>query len=542
MKGKKMPVSAEQMRKLLGPTRVSRDVYRQFFIKLYQTHPEKIEELMNCRFTDNIPRRGTQRIDLGAGDDIVVHKTDPKGRPNYKDYDKYKLDEEKNIWLMINNDTGLAEKKLVWVCRKLGLSLEEAAFLLSVDSSALSSADDGNEVGGVEDGETETMTEEMIDVILDYYPVNNTIYAGFFDNLYARHPEMIDRLLKDHPSFRESRVVNGNQRIDIGSAEEVRVYSELPRRGRSSSTRDAGRHLIDEDRQIYLNLGDNQAAKKKKIVRVCNWLGIPIEEAEEMLKAALAADDGSDRPCDEDIRMMKEFFGGHIIKSSHYQRFFRELYLSHPEKLASLIGRRFTDDALNGRNNRIDLGPRDTLDAQWDRQKDGNSTVRNIYAIDESYDLWLSVNLGTDAMKKKLLWVCRTLDISPEEARFYLFGEEPQQSGAGSVETSAADAADDIHETSPAADSAFLTDSKDETYDVSDASKPEKNEPAVENDANSLEVEIDSALDELEKQLTGLLRRGGIGLIEIASRIEELNKLKGELAGLKERISKALSK
>ena len=536
-----MPVSAEQMRKLLGPTKVSRDVYRQFFIKLYQTHPEKIEKLMNCRFTDNIPRRGTQRIDLGAGDDIVVHKTDPKGRPNYKDYDKYKLDEEKNIWLMINNDPGLAEKKLVWVCRKLGLSLEEAAFLLSVEGSALSSVDDGNEVGGVEDGETETMTEEMIDVILDYYPVNNTIYAAFFDNLYARHPEMIDWLMKEHPSFRENRVVNGNQRIDIGSSEEVRVYSEQPRRGRSSSTRDAGRHLIDEDRQIYLNLGDNQAAKKKKIVRVCNWLGIPVEEAEEMLKAALAEDDGSDRPGDEDIRMLKEFFGGHIIKSSHYQRFFRELYCSHPEKLASLIGKRFTDDAVNGRNNRIDLGHRDALDAQWDRQKDGNSTVRNRYAIDEANDLWLSVNLGTDAMKKKLLWVCRTLDISPEEARFYLFGEESEQSDAGSVENSAGDAADDLHGESPVEDTASPIESGNKTSDVSDESEADKNEPAVENDANSLEVEIDSALDELGKQLTESLRKGGTGLVEIASRIEELNKLKGELAGLKERISKALS-
>ena len=382
---------------------------------------------------------------------------------------------------------------------------------------------------------------QNLERILDGNPVNNFIYRSFFENLYARHPKMIRWLMKERPSFRTNRAVNGNVRIDIGKMEDIRAYADV-RKDRNYVAPDSGKYPIDKENNIYLYTLPNADAKKNKLVLVICWLDISDEEVEELLKPAIEANEGNGRQNDEDTRMINEIFCGRDVGSKLYQCFFRELYRRRPEEFASLIGKRFTDDPVTGRNNRIDLGSKDALNAQWDRQRNEGATDHDRSPIDDKKEFWLVTNGAESKLKEKILWVCRTLDISPEEARFYLFGEEPQQSGAGSVENSAGDAADDLHGESPVEDTASPIESREETSDVSDASEPEKNEPAVENDANSLEVEIDSALDELEKQLNESLRRGGTGLVEIAAKIEELNKLKGELAGLKDRISKALSK
>lgn len=376
------------------------------------------------------------------------------------------------------------------------------------------------------------MTEEKLIKILGGCPVNNTIYTGFFDSLYAAHPEMIDTLLKEHSSFRNSSDVSGLAQADIGGWEAVQVHNKNYRAA------DDGKYCIDKEKDIYLDKGDNNDQKKDKLIRVCNWLCLSNEEVEELLKPALEKNGGRGRLCEEDASMMEAIFGGRKITGRIYKQFFIELYNADPVMLANLgrNGCRFTDDPINGRNGRNDLGSYDLTNPAMGHRNNANPG-QDRHQIGKAHDLWLVVAGPDSTMKRKLLWVCRKLDISPETARFYLFGIEP---GKESDESEGNDTESIPAEEKPT-DTPVENESTNETAVTPNVAEPETDEPAEEGEAISLEGEIDSAIDKLQKQWADSFGKTGTDLNVIITKRDKLINLKKELSDLKGRIRKALS-
>lgn len=121
-----------EMREAIGTDNIGRDLYMAFFARLYQKSPEMIFDLVNNfpSFRRNEAKNSKPRIDIGKYEDIHIHNQQPGNRPNYKTYDRFPIDESKQIWLMTCNNPSMAFDKIILICNRFNISFSEAKTLL----------------------------------------------------------------------------------------------------------------------------------------------------------------------------------------------------------------------------------------------------------------------------------------------------------------------------------------------------------------------------------------------------------------------------
>ncbi len=104
--------------RIMGSRPFNRDVYRDFFKRLYEKYPEKVLELRETHPSFRVSRAVNRppRIDLGKREEIIVHLIQPgENRPGYENYDVFVIDEEKNVCLMLANNNTMAITKIIRV-------------------------------------------------------------------------------------------------------------------------------------------------------------------------------------------------------------------------------------------------------------------------------------------------------------------------------------------------------------------------------------------------------------------------------------------